>query len=114
MPLFDVVKQAVTLFQVVKKRTLSGNYFRVIPQGMGLKKLNRQKQPGFVMTAGFFYRDGGNGEKWRLGVKMDGWMTLRHQPILGKNARALRQVAVLNSSSEHSFTCATASEISFT
>jgi hypothetical protein len=114
MPLFNVVKQVVTFFQVVKNRTQAGNFFRNVSKGMGLKKPDRQMPPPAVQMRDFFTGMAQNRKNGRLGGKMDGWMTLRHQPILGKNARALPQVAVLNSSSEHCFTCATVSEISFT
>src|SRR5947209_4177848 len=114
MPHFDVVKQVVTLFQVAKIRTQRGNIFLNISKGTGAKTLNRQKPPTAGLPGGVFYRDATRAAKGPLGVKMDGWMTLGHQRILGKNAWALRQVARLSSSNEHSFTCATVPEISFT
>jgi len=114
MPLFSVGKQGFTLYQVVKNRTQSGNIFPNISNETGEKNLNRQKPPTAGLPGGVFYRDAARAAKRPFGVKMDGWMTLGHQRILGKNAWALRQVARLSSSSEHSFTCATVSEISFT
>ena len=63
MPLFDVVKQVFTLFQVAKKRTLSGIIFRIISKRTPLKKPDRQKPPGLSGQQDFFTGMRANGKK---------------------------------------------------